>query len=168
MTVLGNSNARGLAQGLCERGLDSTAFVYPGQTASHIQARLNAVLDASPSPDAIVVHAGDIEVRDYSTSSREVATVIQALLKDLSTKLPNIRIVLSGLPTACGNKLLCEKIREVLDLKNLANAIYCQEAKNCTFLCNEKARLCRDNIHLTVPSKDFISRFVAREVKQCL
>jgi len=110
------------------------------------------------------VHAGDIEVRNNSTSSREVATVIQALLEDLSTKLPNTRIVLSGLPTACGNKLLCEKIREV----NLTNAIYCQETKNCTFLCNEKARLCRDNIHLTVQSKDFISRFVARDVKQCL
>ena len=164
VTVLGNSNARGLAQGLCERGLDSTAFVYPGQTASHIQGRLNAVLDATRTPDAIVVHAGDIEVRDNSTSFREVATGIQALLKDLSTKLPNTRIVLSGLPTACGNKMLREKIREV----NLANTRYCQETKNCTFLCNEKASLCRDKIHLTAQSKDFISRFVARDVKQCI
>ena len=164
--VIGNSNARGLSQGLCDRGLDSTAFVYPGQTVSYLQGRLVAIVEASTDhvPDAIVLHAGDIEARDKSTSAGSVSSSITELLQQLSARFANARIVLSGLPTACGNKQLSRKISEI----NIATARFCQDTKNCVYLCNKNARLRQDGIHLTQQAKDFVARTVACHVKQCL
>ena len=162
--VIGNSNARGLSQGIRDRGLDSTAFVYPGQTVSQIQGRLDSIAATNVQPDVVVIHAGDIETRDYKTSTDDISSSLQKLIRSVRTKYASTRIILSGLPRVPGNPRVTERIDRV----NLTSEHLCEELSNCVFLSNRNARLQRDRIHFTAQSKDFVARTVARHVKQCL
>jgi len=163
--VLGNSNARGISQGLCERGIDATGFVYPGQTIDQLKGRIDATAKALQDrhPDAILVHAGDIEARER-TSLSSITSAMQELTVNLQRQFPSSRIILSGLPLVPGNKPLDGRIAHL----NTFFSKMCQDLPGHAFLCNKRAKLQRDQIHLTALSRDLIARTTACYVKKCV
>jgi hypothetical protein len=166
--VLGNSNARGLSKGLCDRGVDGSAFVYPGQTVDFINDRVEEIARSfsTDQPDATVVHVADIEVRNQSIPISDICSGLEKLVESIRTRFTYTRIVLSSLPYSADryDKLLNSRITKL----NSAMSRLCANAQNMVYLCNKSARLERDNIHMTVRSRDFIARTVACHVKQCL
>ena len=160
--IIGNSNARGISQGLNERGVDGTAYVYPGQTVSQLNARVASIVSSTTQPDAIFIHAGDIEVRE-STSVRQLITDYNDLIQTLRHTFSLTHIVINGLTPATNHIPLNQKIESV------NNELYrlCQDNGNCVFLPGNKSKL-RDRIHLTDQSKDLVARSLASHVKKCL
>jgi hypothetical protein len=159
--VLGNSNARGMSRGLIERGIDATAYVYPGQSASQIRDRIDKI---DCKANAILVHAGDIEVRSNSNNVRETVNNMKRLVSDLRTKFPSARLILSSLPPVPRKKTLNLRITDF----NTALSDFCRSTTECVYLCNKNSRLQQDGIHMTSRSKDFICRAAAHHVKQCV
>ena len=113
-------------------GLDSTTFVYPGRTASRIQGRIDTIATATAAerPDAILIHAGDVEVCDSRTSAHTISYSLKELVQTRKSKFVDTRIVLSGLPYVHGNITLNNKIDQV----NLASAHLCWDTANCVFI----------------------------------
>lgn len=159
--VIGNSNARGLSQGLIERGVDSTGSVYPGQSIARIRdnARRSQV-----KSDVILLHVGDIEIRDVNTPVESVVTDMKNLAMDLRKRCPSASILISGLPPVAQNRPLSKRIEDC----NSALARFCSDNANFLHICNRSAKLRRDGIHLTLQSKDIIARTAAHHVKRCV
>ena len=165
--IVGNSNVRGISHELYERGIDATAFVYPGQSTSQIKERVSDVVAESSTlnPDIIMIHTGDIEVRNKSITVSSISDSMSDLTHALRQKFQNARIVISGLPFCPNeNKFLNGRIAQV----NENFAKLCEEDNRIVFLCNQKAKLQFDCIHLTPKSKDYIARTISRFVKKCI
>ena len=163
--VIGNSNVRGISEGLNERGLDGTAFVYPGQTTSQIRRRTDNIVKATKSkPKAILIHSADIEIRDFTTCVSKIVNDVKALVTDLHERCEDSRIILSSLPLVPHKRHLNDRIGEY----NNAISSLCRETSHLVYLCNKTAKLRHDGIHLTRQSKDLIARTTARHVKQCV
>jgi hypothetical protein len=159
--VVGNSNVRGLSQGLNDRGLDSTGYVYPGQTTVQIRNRIDKI---DYNPDAVLVHTGDIEVRAQHIPLTVIIDNLKCFASDLHTKFPSARIVFSSLHPALHNKTLDKRISDF----NSTLASLCSDTPEFVYLCNKNSKLQRDNIHLTARSRDMIARTTARHVRQCV
>ena len=163
--VIGNSNVRGVARGLMERDVDCTAFVYPGQVVSQIKDRIDNIQETVVNfkPDAILLHAGDIEVRDRSISILRIIEDVKGLIAHVQTKFGS-KVVVSGLPHVPQNSSLNQRIK---DVNNALSRLSC-DSRSVTFISNERAKLQRDQIHLTAQSKDLLCRATAQHVKCCV
>ena len=163
--VIGNSNARCISKEISDRGLNSIGFVYPGQTIKQIADRIDSVNVhvANDQLDAILVHAGDIEIRSPSTTISEVSTDMETTITQLQSKFPKARIAISSIPYG-RNAELYARISEL----NKKFQQLCRTSSNTVYICNRNAKLQRDNIHMTPQSKDFIARTFTHHVKQCL
>lgn len=164
--VFGNSNVRGLAQGLCDRRVDATASIYPGQTIGQILNRILPLchfMKKKKRPDAVLVHAGDIEVRDHSISVSSIAENMRQLCSELRSIFPSTRVIISGLPHVSGptNGQLNRRISAL-------NDFFEELSSDGDFLCIKDAKLRYDEIHLTVQAKTTLARTAAELVKPCL
>ena len=163
--VIGNSNARGLSKEINDRGLNSTGYVYPGQTLKQISDRIDSInVKETDSPlGAILIHAGDLEVRTLSTAITEISEDMDTVVTQLHSKFPTARIVISSIPYGLDTEL---NSRITLLKKKFEKL--CSETSYVVYICNRKAKLQRDNVHLTAQSKDCIARTFTHHVKQCL
>ena len=163
--VVGNSNARGLAPGLCERRVDATASIYPGQTISQIRDKIHALGDhfEKSRPDVALIHAGDIEARDWNTSVDSIKGNMEKLCADFRSLWPSTRVIISGLPCVPGSG--AGRLNSRIFALNDSFKKLCGEGD---FLCNKDAKLCHDKIHLTAQAKNTLARTAAQLVKPSL
>lgn len=156
--VLGNSNARGVAQGLNSRGIDAVGYTIPGGTIPYIMSRLKHV-KTTKSPDSVLLIAGDIEAANGLTAEA-ISARLEHLVKEAKQQFPWSRIILSGLPQA-GNNYRQNTIREI---NHRLEVISCND-RLVEFVDNSRARL-KDNIHMSNVSKDKLCFTVSRIVKK--
>jgi ribA/ribD-fused uncharacterized protein len=156
--VIGNSNARGMAQRICALNLDATSVVYPGGRLRRITSRMRHI-KTKHDPDFVVLMAGDIE-----TTERLSADTICKDMTDLVTEtkrtFPLSRIIVSGV-TSKGSSIRQHKIAELNRYLEEMQA----DDRLVSFVDNRNARL-YDNIHLTPGSKDHLSRKIAGLVRR--
>ena len=164
VVVIGNSNSRGLSHRLAKNGIAGTGYVYPGQTASQIAHRVKSMNIPAESPDAILVHVGDIEVRDFTGSVSTITKSIKTLVDNIRTESAETSIIISGLPHAPGQSRLNHRIAYV----NSTNSQLCKSMDNVYFVSNRTASLTRDHLHLTIEAKDLLCSNIAYLVKQCI
>jgi len=142
--VLGNSNARGVAQGLIDRGVDSCGYTLPGGTISHVTSRVRHIKPAH-QVDHILLMVGDIEAAD-GLPSEAICARYEHLIKETRRSFPWSRIILSGLPQT-GNNHRQTVLREV---NSYLESVACEE-RLVEYVCNARAKL-RDRIHLSKSS----------------
>ena len=164
VVVIGNSNARGLSHRLSNNGIAGTGYVYPGQTASQIVHRVKSMNIQGQSPDAILVHVGDIEVRDSSDSVSTTTKSIKTLVDSIRTESAGTSIIVSGLPHAPGQSRLNHRIAYV----NSANSQLCKSMDNVYYVSNKTASRTRDNLHLTAEAKDLLCNNITYLLKQSI
>lgn len=164
VVILGNSNTRGLSQRLCTHGVTGTGYVYPGQTAEQVTRRVKSINLSAHTPSAVLLHAGDIEVRNPSHSVSSISKNIRSLVETVKSESPNTAIIISGLPHVPGENVLNRRIASV----NSASSHLCHNMNNVYFVSNKTAALQRDQIHLTFAARDLIGRNIAYLVKQCI
>ena len=139
--VLGNSNARGVAQSLISRGLNSVGYTLPGGTIPHITSRIKH-LKSEKSPECILLMAGDIEAAD-GLPAENICARLDHLVKETRQVFPWSRVILSGLPRA-GNNFRQNSIHKVNNhLEKIAS-----DDRLVEFVDNSRARL-RESIHLS-------------------
>jgi len=154
--VLGNSNARGVAQGLNDRGLDACGFTLPGGTISHVSSRLRHV--RSPT-DYLLLMAGDIEASD-GLPPETICARYEHVLKEARHLFPWTRIILSGLPQTGSNRRQ-ETIREV----NSYLEAVAHDERLVEYVSNARAKL-RDDIHLSRTARERLCFNVSCAVKK--
>ena len=154
--VLGNSNARGVAQGLIDRGLDACGYTLPGGTISHVTSRLQHV---KCTTDFLLLMAGDIEAAD-GLSADSICARYEHMLKEARHRFPWTRIILSGLPQAGSNYRQDAICRVNSYLEKIAH-----EERLIEYVSNAQAKL-RDNIHLCRSSKERLCLGVSNIVKK--
>jgi hypothetical protein len=97
-----------------------------------------------------------------------VPTIVHAmsdLLSDLQERYHGSRIILSGLPPIPGkHHHLNDRINQV----NEHCGLICRNMNGLVFLSNKSAQLQRDNLHLTMHSRDMIAKTTASHVKKCI
>jgi lysophospholipase L1-like esterase len=165
--VVGNSNVRGLSDGLQQRGIDSCGFVYPGQSVKKIAERVQFISSSDHSPDAVVCHAGDIEMRRYSTPVSEVVNDYEQLINEIQRRLPQARILVSGVPYEHDeHRFENEQLNDRIETFNMKLAHFCK-LNNCIFVSNSGAKL-KDSIHFTQNSLNLLAKEMASHVKSCL
>ena len=156
--VIGNSNARGMATQLRQRGLDATGVVYPGCSMSLITSRVPHT-KPSRDPDHVVLMAGDIEAAN-GQPTEQICADLDNLVAQAKKSFPLSRILVSGLAST-GNTKRQQSIKDF--------NMYVEEMQTddrlVTYLNNEKARL-RDNIHLSNSSKDHLCNRITAFVKR--
>jgi ribA/ribD-fused uncharacterized protein len=158
--VLGNSNSRGVAQELIDRGLDASGFTIPGCTVSHLTTRIRHLAQPQEThPDFIVLMVGDIEAAD-GLPVDAICARYEHLLKEVRHNFPWIRIVLTGLPQA-GNNVRQDILTKV---NNYLEAVASEE-RLIEFVCNARAKL-RDHIHMSNSSKIKLCLSISNTVKK--
>ena len=155
--VLGNSNSRGVAQGLIDRGLDACGFTFPGGSISYVTSRIRHMRTPS-TPDSVLLMTGDIEACD-GLPAETIRARYEHLIKEARHKFPWSRLILSGLPQAGSNRRQ-ETIRTV----NSYLEAVAREERLIEFVSNARARL-RDNIHLSRPAMERLCFNVSCKVK---
>lgn len=158
VTIIGNSNARGMSQELLERNVDAMGFVYPGGTLPRLTSRIRDTKSQDNEPDAVVLMAGDIEAMD-GVPADNISARYQHLIEETRSVYPWSRIVLSGLPQA-GNHLRQQTIKDV----NHQLQILAANERLVTFISNHDAKL-RDDIHMTKSAKTKFTAAIAQYVK---
>ena len=156
IVVLGNSNARDVAQGLTDRGVDACGYTLPGATISHVTSRLRHV--RAPT-DYLLLMAGDIEAAD-GLPVESICARYEHMLKEALHCFPMTRIILSGLPQTGSNRRQ-DTIRKI---NNYLEAVACDE-RLVEYVSNERAKL-RDNIHLSRGAKEKLCFGVSCVVKK--
>lgn len=156
--VLGNSNTRGIAQGLIDRGLDASGFTLPGGTVSHITSRVRFT-KSSTDPECVVLMAGDIEAAN-GLQSETICARYEHLLKETRRSFPWSRIILCGLPQT-GSNQRHDTLRKV----NCYLGAVATDERLVEYVNNSNARL-RDNIHLSDISKNRLCFNLANLVKK--
>lgn len=156
--VLGNSNSRGIAQGLLDRGIDSCGFTMPGGTISHITSRVKYV-KSQQTPDFVLLMAGDIEAAD-GLPAEKICARVEHLVKETRQQFPWSRVILSGLPQA-GDNSRQNTLRKV----NAFLETIAIDDRLVEYIDNSRARL-RDNIHLSNVSKEKLCFNVSCIVKK--
>lgn len=130
--VIGNSNARGMATQLRQRGLDATGVVYPGCSMSLITSRVPHT-KPSQDPDHVVLMAGDIEAAN-GQSTEQICADLDNLVAQAKKSFPLSRILVSGLAST-GNTKRQQSIKDF--------NMYVEEMQTddrlVTYLNNEKA-----------------------------
>lgn len=158
LIVVGNSNARGIARGLIDRGIDASGFCLPGATISHITSRIRHT-KPSHDPDLVLLMAGDIEAANHHPAEN-ICARYEHLLKETKRTFPWSRVVVSGLPTA-GDNLRQATIRKVNNyLQGVAS-----DDRLVEYVSNTHAKL-RDDIHLSRTSKERLCMNVAQVSKK--
>lgn len=160
--AVGNSNIRGLSAGLQDRGVESCAFVYPGQTIRQITSRVKHISSRNLEPNAVICHAGDIEVR-HSQLINDIIRDYEQLMHELRNNFPRACVIVSGLPqvSSLQNHDLHEKIEDFnKQLEGL-----CSQRTATYFQSNSDAKL-RDSIHFSSQSLNILSKKIANQVKQ--
>ena len=164
IVVIGNSNARGLSQRLHKNDVSCSGFVYPGQTAARITQHVKNINLRTEAPDAILLHVGDVEIRDFSLPVTSVTNGIRSLIGSVRSKCADTPIIISGLPHAPGSRSLNNRIAHV----NAVTSHLCHRMKNVRFISNKTASLAQDRIHLTAHAKDSLCNNISYLVKQCI
>ena len=163
VVVIGNSNSRGFSQRLSKNGVAATGFVYPGQSAQQIVHRVKSMNLPSQSPDAILVHVGDIEVRDISRSVSTITTNIKRLKDVIRSESAETSIIISGLPQTPNIRL-----NQRIDSVNYTNSMLCRSMNNVYYVSNKTAALNHDRLHLTAEARDLLCSNIAYLVKRCI
>lgn len=158
IVIIGNSNARGISEGLNERGLDACGYVFPGGTISHITSRIRN-MTSSQSPDFVMLMAGDIEAAD-GLAAATICARYEHLIDGAKRAFPFSRIIISGLAQTGGHTQ-----RETLRDVNRHLEILGNDERLLEFICNEQAKL-RDHIHLSRNSVNKLSFNVSLYVKK--
>jgi GTP cyclohydrolase II len=164
VVVIGNSNSRGLSKRLSENGLSGSGYVYPGQTVQQITSRVKNLGLRTQMPDAILVHVGDIEIRDSSCSVTTITKNIRTFVNAVRSESFHTPIIISGLPNVPGHSHLNHRIASV----NSASSQLCHSLENVFFVSNKTATLANDQIHLTAQARDLLCRNISYLVKQCI
>ena len=160
--VVGNSNARGLSGELNLRGIDTTGYVYPGQTAPSIRQRVPKLSSKDQKKDVVVLHVGDIEVRDWDQPLPSVLGEIAALSDALRDAFSPSQLVLCGLPRLSQRSSLDERIAQF----NAMLAEMCSASTDTWYLDNSESRLRRDGVHLTERAKQGVGLTIAGHLKR--
>lgn len=156
--VLGNSNSRGIAQGLMDRGLEASGFCYPGGTIPHITSRVRHTKSRT-DPNFILLMAGDIDAAN-GLSAENICVQYDQLIRETRRTFPFARIILSGLPQS-GCDMRQVTIRKLnYHLEAVAN-----DERLVEFVNNTHAKL-RDHIHLSRTSKEKLCMHVAHVAKK--
>ena len=163
VVVIGNSNSRGFSQLLSKNGIVATGFVYPGQSAQQIVRWVKSINLPWQSPDAILVHVGDIEVRDLSLSVSTITTNIKRLMDAIRSESADTSIIISGIPQTTDIRL-----NRRIDNVNYTNSSLCRSMDNVYYVSNKTAALNRDHLHLTTEARDLLCSNIAYLVKQCI
>ena len=148
----------------CDYGLSGTGYVFPGQTAKQITQHLEKTDLSAHAPDAVLLHVGDIEARDFSSPVTTVTKNIRTLIDTVRSKSAHTTIIVSGLPHLPGQNHLNRRIADI----NFSISQLCQFTNNVYFVSNKTATLDRDWIHLTADAKDLLCRNIAYLVKRCI
>ena len=164
VVVLGNSNARGMSRKLGQKGITSAEFVYPGQTADYITRRVGSIDLPAQAPDVVLLHVGDVEVRNFNRPISSIAKNIRTLVETVREHSSDVPIIISGLPEVPGHGHLNKRIAYV----NNASSHLCHEMNNVRFVSNKTAALARDRIHLTEYARDLFCRNISYLVRQCI
>jgi len=154
--VLGNSNARGVAQGLNDRGLDACGFALPGGTIPHVTSRLRHV--RSPT-DYLLLMVGDIEAAD-GLPAESICARYEHMLKEARHLFPWTRVMLSGLPQT-GSNHRQDTIRKV---NSFLEAV-AHDERLVEYVSNARANL-RDDIHLSRTARERLCFNVSCAVKK--
>ena len=155
--VLGNSNCRGIAQGLIDRGVDASGTAYPGGSISRLTSRIRHV-KPPVTPEFVLLMAGDIEAAD-GLPPEAICARYEHLLREARQNFPWSRLILSGLPQTGSNRRQ-DTIRKVNNyLETVAD-----EERLVEYVSNSKAKL-RDNIHLSRPARERLCFNVTSVVK---
>ena len=164
--VIGNSNTRDMSLKIRERGLNSIGFVYPGQTIEQISNKVEDISKAveNDPPQAILIHAGDIEIRE-EIIPQQIGKNMKKTISKLHSKFPHAKVVISSIPSVPQRM---RQMNQRIDEVNKQFELICRSNPKCVIICNRKAKLQRDLIHLTTFSKDFVARTFTQHIKQCL
>ena len=164
VVVIGNSNARGLSQRLNQKDVPCTGYVYPGQTAHQISKRIRSIDIRSHTPSTVLIHAGDIEARDFSRSVTDITRNMKTLVESIRSECTDVPVIISGLPHVPAWSRLNRRIADI----NSNYSHLCRSMDNVYFVSNKTATLARDQIHLTAQARDSLCCNIAYLVKRCI
>ena len=139
VVVIGNSNARGLSQRLNQKDVPCTGYVYPGQTSHQISQRIRTINIRSHTPSTVLIHAGDIEARDFSHSITDITRNMKALVDSIRSECTDVPVIISGLPHVPAWSLLNRRIADI----NSNYSRLCRSMDNVYFVSNKSAALGR-------------------------
>jgi hypothetical protein len=139
LCIIGNSNVRGLAAKLTEKGTKATSFVFPGRMSAQITERIHHCKPTSDLPTHIVLHTGDIDAR-RGLPIEQTLNVIQ----ETTRMFPSSKVIVNSVPVTVRNRRLQDCLHEMNQhLRNICNSL-----PNVTLIDTSRLHL-RDQIHLT-------------------
>ena len=156
VTVIGNSNVRGLATKLSSHGVDATGFVYSGTPTAEIRRRLKHCVPAGRKqpPSHVVLHTGDIDIRQNPTNAeREVLDAISETLR----LFPQSKVLVSTPSAQSRDQMLKYRIKTL----NRKIKDKCDSVPELSFIDCTNLPL-RDNIHFSKSSKKEQAAMIAR------
>ena len=158
ITVIGNSNVRGVAEKLIRLGGDASSYTYSGTPTHVIKERLKYCKPRHQrdTPSHVFLHTGDIDIRG---ESKQVITSVLNTIEDTINTFPNSRILVNTMPVLVRNPNLKSHIRKLND----AVREKCSSKPELTVIESENLPL-RDNIHFSKHSIKELASMIMREV----
>ncbi len=148
VTVIDNSNARGISSELNKRGVNAIGYVFGGMSSDGIIDRLVSC-KGTRGASHIVLHTGDIEVSNNPKNAVTAATnVINKALEVFSDH----RILINTIPESD----VADSLRETIKTVNHAIITKCSIVPELTLVDYKKLRL-KDSIYFTAGSVSEVS-----------
>lgn len=156
--LVGNSNAKNLACRINTLGVDSTAITYSSATCNFIADKLPAVSKQNESPDAVFLHAADLDVR-LNVPIEAVQREMTRLISTAKRVFPASKVFVSSVPQV--------QLRDLnARINRLNKFLYaeCRKDSKLYFINNDGLTIA-DGIHFTPHSRDQLARKIAQLVK---
>ena len=163
--LVGNSNTRGLAYRLRERGVESTSVLYSDASIQYISNRLGSLLRPNdPSPQNVVLHCTDVNVHS-NEDEESVKNNVQELSQHALSIFPHARIWLSGLPY--GRRLPFVLRSKIASVNSYLYEL-CASKERLSYLDNADLPVAKDNLHLTTKGKNLLATKIAQALHRQL
>ena len=108
LLIIGNSNTRGLSQKLNKLNVDTTSFVFPGQSSAILRNKIQRFQKCKTSPRTpshVFLHSGDIDAR----SNRDFQDTVDLAMTAMNA-YPRAQILINGISTNVNSPPLQRRI----------------------------------------------------------
>lgn len=156
--ILGNSNARQMAHILGNLNINAKSFCYPGGTLDYLSSRIHHIA-RGPDPSHIILMAGDIEAAN-GLPSLHITQKYENLVRTIRRVYPWSRLILVGLTMTSASHR-----RAAIQCTNALMQHLASQERMIAFVDNNNSKL-RDNIHLTLQSKEALCQRITKLVNR--